>query len=373
MATPSRRLAGLALVVLASASNTGCRQRGDCDARRLEAGVRRVAKANDIEKPSVAAYAIVDACGAPPTDLLRDHLTRKAKPLDKTLSRAEFDDPIHDQLWREVCPNGPNYEDLFRPETAIGNSERHTVCGHDELGVLSADEAAVAGVGPNSWLIFAWMRKEGADLKAARALTRALMLPGALVRHLETSEGQNLPKVASATAPPSSLELRVDGLEIYVDGVFVRPHPNENWRRRWRMSVSDYPLDRQFLREEGQPIRLVADASMTGEALVELLRLASDWGLGPVYVMVETPEPYRPFASVPMRRAQADESSAAVRLEPEETLGELTARAAEAMGQPCCVEREGPGCAARCSVPEALVTYEDLEEPTSRVWDRVGE
>lgn len=346
-------------------AGVGCEPRKSCDPKRLEAGVPRVEAAEFVDQPAIAARVIVDACGRPPTQLLNDHLAWKADPLATTLSRAEFDDPLHDALWKEVCPNGPDYLDMFVPGSSPRNAEMYRVCEHAKLGILSADEEAIAFAGPSSFLVFAWIRREGAPLASARALTRALLLPGVLPRALDLPEGQSVPKLASGLENPGGTELRIDGASIFVDFMAFDARPGDGWSTRWHRAFADATTQSEdpTTAYEGQTFHLIADASLPAEALVELLRFADARGAGPVYVAVETPEPYRPLAAVPLRRARAEDAGIALGWSPDETLGAVSARAAEAMGQPCCIEEVGPGCPAKCRMPAAPLAIADIAEP----------
>lgn len=242
-------------------------------------------------------------------------------------------------MWAEVCPNGPSLAAVGETR-AHERTTLHDDCDFGRLGILDpAIGRRITGHSIRTWALVPWLQEMSVSPDTMRDLLRALFLLYGWSDHPRLPSGLVLPRAPGT--PPHPLDYAevwtVHAGEIRDDGdILVTSTTTAGW--------SFALLDVLLRRPQGR-IALFADASTSAEVVLRFAQMAQRADAS-LHLVVETDEPYLPYAALPVVIARAA-SPAAVQVNPSATLAELAPTIAAKL--PCCGEGSPAQCPRECA------------------------
>jgi hypothetical protein len=317
--------------------------RPSCDEARLQAAVAALAGLPYPQHPGHTAREIVESCPAPDSEDLRSHLVflielQNERPKIYPGSR---DDPYFPALWREVCPHGPDLAEInerWKP----ARRTLHTTCELDRLGVLTPDEGRmVAPYTIRTWTLHPWLLHHGVSAETTRQLMRAMLMWYGWSQFKYLPPDLPLPRATGVPPLPPEQDEHLffhrGILRRMTSSLDVFEMNDPTWPDKFAVSVAGGDADRVF--------NLFAEASLPGEALLQVTAAVNDAD-DHIQLIVETGEPYQPYAALPIVLAR-DSAADTVAVPRGSTVGDLAPRIAARL--PCCGALAPAKCPQDCA------------------------
>lgn len=324
--------------------------RPQCDETALRAALTEIAAVTESQRSTRAARAILSSCPRPDSETLLSHLVFLEEMLQQRprMYPSRPEERVLADYWREVCPRGPTLEALrLDPDR---RRALHDDCELDRLGILTPDEGR--SVGPYStltWALYPWLRQVGVSHEVASGLMRALLQWHGWFGLQYLPPGMSLPRGSGAVRVfiGEAIDLYVHGGAIHGDGQIITRVADPEWWGRL--------FDHDLLSRTGtQPVALFADASVAGDVVLHIARVAQEYGKT-VLLVVATGQPYQPFAALPVGFAAPASSTEALVVPGDRPLRELIPQVAERLGLPCCGELSAEPCPRTCPHDKVLL------------------
>ena len=326
-------------IAVVTAAVAFLRARPACDEAQLQAALSEIDDTSPALRATKAAGAIATHCPRPGSKFMEAHLLYLATYFDEhpiMLPSGLLGEPEEKELWDELCPGGPNLEEL--PLNVDARRSIHDICELDRLAVLTPDEGRqISQYTVRTWLFYPWLLHHRVSSDTARRLLRSLLL-WPWQKRCSVLEGADLPVAAGSPFPP--LDSPSDIVVLHGNEIHDCIHPitrltDKDWRQKL-LADCICPYHYRVYSSASDPAMAIA--------LIAQTLNGQDYTLS---IVVATDEAYQPYVELPIEFS-ATPSEGHVAVSSEMTVQELVSAVSLRMGQPCCGEQDGTPCPQTC-------------------------